>query len=120
VVLSGQQAKVFETPNASMRTLAAPSRGARELAVWQVQMAAGQRGPQHSADREQVWVVLDGRAEATVGGRIEVAAAGDAIVFAAGEPRQVSAPEGLVALVASGGAANVTSAQGAQPLPWAA
>ena len=47
--------QITETPNAVMRTLAAPSTGAAELAVWTVEMRAGQAGPPHTADREQVW-----------------------------------------------------------------
>ena len=52
---------IFETPNAVMRTLAAPSLGSSDLAVWTVEMRAGQAGPLHRAEHEQVWVVLEGR-----------------------------------------------------------
>ena len=50
----------FETPNAVMCTLAAPSLGTADLAVWTVEMRAGQAGPLHTADQEQVWVMLAG------------------------------------------------------------
>ncbi len=120
MVLTSEAAKVFETPNASMRTLAAPSRGAQELSLWRVEMRAGQAGPQHAVDREQVWVLLEGRAAAIVDGCAETADAGDVLVLPAHVTRQVSAPDGLVALVASGAAPAVTTAEGERPLPWAA
>ena len=44
-----------------MRTLAAPSLGSADLAVWTVEMRAGRTGPLHRAEHEQVWVVLEGR-----------------------------------------------------------
>ena len=108
---------IHETPNAVMRTLAAPSLGAAELSVWEVTMRAGQRGPEHVADREQVWFVLDGTLE--VDGT--PVAAGEARTIPAGAPRQVAAPEDARALVASPAAPSVTTPDGGtRPLPWAA
>ena len=52
---------ILETPNGVMRTLAAPSLGSSDLAVWTVEMRAGGAGPLHRAEHEQVWVVLEGR-----------------------------------------------------------
>jgi quercetin dioxygenase-like cupin family protein len=107
---------MFETPNAVMQTLASPSAGSKELAVWTVEMRAGQAGPEHTADREQVWVVLEGKL--AVNGT-EVGP-GTAIVVPADVERQVTAPEAVRALVASLGGASVTTAEGTRPLPWAA
>ncbi|MDA0183612.1 hypothetical protein OJ997_25105 [Solirubrobacter phytolaccae] len=105
-----------ETPNAVMHTLAAPSTGATELAVWTVEMRAGQAGPVHRAEHEQVWVVLDGRL-AISGSEY---AAGSTIVVGADEPRQVSAVTDVAALVASRGGSTVATSEGTRPLPWAA
>jgi quercetin dioxygenase-like cupin family protein len=79
-------------------------------------MRPGQSGPAHSADREQVWVVLEGRL--TVNDREHEA--GETIVIPAGEQRRISAPAAVKALVASHGGATVTTADGTRPLPWAA
>ncbi len=106
----------FETPNAVMRTLASPSLGASDLAVWTVEMRAGQAGPSHRAEHEQVWVVLDGRL--TVNDVDH--AAGETVVIAADEERRITAPEHVRALVASRGGGSVTTAEGRRPLPWAA
>jgi len=105
-----------ETPNAVMHTLAAPSTGASELAVWTVEMTAGQAGPVHRAEHEQVWVVLEG---ALAVNGVEHAT-GSTIVVGADESRQISAPVDVVALVASRGGGTVATAEGTRPLPWAA
>ena len=106
---------IFETPNAVMRTLAAPSLGSADLAVWTVEMRAGQAGPLHRAEHEQVWVVLDGRL--AVNGTEYVS--GETVVIAAGEERRITAPEPVRALVASRAGGTVTTAEGVRPLPWA-
>src|SRR5918997_4610554 len=97
-----------ETPNAVMHTLAAPSTGAAELAVWTVEMAAGQAGPVHRAEHEQVWVVLDG----TLAVNGTEHGAGETVVIAADQERQVVAPADVRALVASRGGGSVTTADG--------
>ncbi len=106
----------FETPNALMRTLAAPSLGTTDLAVWTVEMRAGPAGPLHTADQEQVWVILEGTLAINGTEHPE----GTAAVIAAGEERRIEAPEAARALVASRGNATVETAEGARPLPWAA
>jgi mannose-6-phosphate isomerase-like protein (cupin superfamily) len=61
-------------------SLATPSRGSSETAVWQVEIEPGIPATPHSLTREEVFVVLAGRAEVRVGQGIGVAEAGDAIV----------------------------------------
>ena len=78
---------VHRTPNAVMTTLASPSLGTEALSLWTVAMRAGQRGPRHAFDSEQIWHVLDGELDVS-GTRL---AAGDTQVLAAGELRQVTA-----------------------------
>ncbi len=86
------QARRTETPNAVMITLASPSQGpTTELSMWQVQMRAGQHGPVHVFDSEQVWHVLDGQAEISADGQVISLASGDTGVLAAGTQRQVRA-----------------------------
>jgi quercetin dioxygenase-like cupin family protein len=108
------------TPNAVMRTLAAPSLGAVDLAVWEVVMSAGAAGPEHVADREQVWTVLTGMLQVSVDGGVHHVAEGDALRIAAGAARRISAPAGARALVASPAGVSVTTPEGGtRPLPWA-
>lgn len=86
------QARRTETPNAVMTTFASPTQGAsQELSLWQVDMRAGQAGPEHVFDSEQVWHVLDGTVEFNVDGQSATLAAGDSLVLPAGVCRQVTA-----------------------------
>jgi quercetin dioxygenase-like cupin family protein len=115
-----ETATVHETPNAVMRTLAAPSRGATELAVWEVSMRAGQRGPEHVASREQVWTVLEGELKVHVGEEHHAACEGGTLRIPPEVPRQVAAETNARALVASRAGCSVTTSEGGErPLPWA-
>lgn len=114
-------APVHATPNATMRTLAAPSLGSSALSVWEVAMAPGAAGPAHRVDAEQVWVLLEGRLRVELDGRVMAPEAGDALTLPAGAERRVSAATAVRALVSSPAAPTVTTEDcGARPLPWAA
>lgn len=118
VVRTGDRVTV--TPNATMHALAAPSAGSAELSTWWVRMPAGNAGPPHVVDREQVFMPVSGSVEITVDGAAEVCAAGEAAVLPAGSTRSVRALEDLAAVVAMPSGAVVT-ADGREPgqLPWA-
>ena len=121
LVLSNSAA-VHETPNAVMRTLAAPSVGAIELAVWEVAMTDGQAGPTHSVDHEQVWVVLHGALSVHLGDETTLQVGpGDAAILPAGDERRIVAGGNVRALVSSMAAPSVhTQDGGRRALPWAA
>jgi quercetin dioxygenase-like cupin family protein len=110
-----------ETPNAIMRTLAAPSTGAAELSVWEVQMRAGQQGPVHAVDREQVWLVVAGALRARIAAETSVAETGDTLVVAAGVERRIEAATDLTAIVSSVAGSVVTTpdSPAGRALPWA-
>jgi quercetin dioxygenase-like cupin family protein len=75
-----------------MTTLASPSAGgSASLSLWQVDMNAGQRGPLHVFDREQLWTVREGTVAITVDGSEHRLDAGDTLVIPAGSERQVLA-----------------------------
>jgi quercetin dioxygenase-like cupin family protein len=81
-----------ETPNAVMTTLASPTQGPTDqLSVWRVEMRSGQRGPRHVFDSEQVWHVLAGELDVTIGDQTARLMAGDAAVLPAKTERQISA-----------------------------
>jgi quercetin dioxygenase-like cupin family protein len=93
-----------ETPNATMTTLASPTLGATAgLSMWQVEMAAGARGPRHVFDSEQVWTVLEGQLAAVVAGEESELQPGDTVVLPAGAERQLSATTDLRVLVCGHG-----------------
>ena len=86
------QARRTQTPNALMTTLASPSQGpTAELSMWLVEMRAGQQGPPHVFDTEQIWHLVQGEAEAMVDARRLALGPGDTVVLPAGAERQVSA-----------------------------
>jgi quercetin dioxygenase-like cupin family protein len=109
-----------ETPNAVMRTLAAPSLGARELAVWEVSMQAGQRGPVHSTNREQVWTVIEGQLDVELSGERRTVCGGATLRIPADAVRCVTAALRTRAVVASPAGCLVKTGEAeVRPLPWA-
>lgn len=86
------QARRTETPNALMTTLASPTQGpTAALSMWRVEMRAGQQGPPHVFDTEQIWHLLTGQAQLSVGTEQLVLGPGDTVVLPAGTQRQVAA-----------------------------
>lgn len=81
-----------ETSNAAMTTIASPTQGPTgQLSMWRVHMRAGQQGPRHVFDSEQVWYVLDGEIEVAVDDSSSHLGPGDSIVLAASKERQITA-----------------------------
>lgn len=74
------EAPEFALGNAVFRSLAVPSRGSTELAVWALNLAPGMIGEAHTLDREEVFVVHSGRIDATVGAQDVQAGPGDAVI----------------------------------------
>jgi quercetin dioxygenase-like cupin family protein len=66
--------------SARFTSLATPSRGSVETAVWRVEIAPRTPATVHSLTREEIFVVLDGEAAVEIAGCPERAYAGDAIV----------------------------------------
>jgi len=102
VIRSGETRRT-QTPNAVMTTLASPTQGHSEQAVWRVEMTPAQSGPLHGIDAVQVWTVLDGGASVEAGTGTATLGAGDTIVLPAGVARRITAHDeaGLVAIVAA-------------------
>ena len=104
LVVRASQRRRSDTPNATMTTLASPTLGATAgLSMWQVEMAAGARGPRHVFDSEQVWTVLEGQLTAVVAGEKSDLRAGDTVVLPAGAERQLAATTDVRVLVCGHG-----------------
>src|ERR1700742_4536777 len=98
--------RVVTTPNASMTTLASPTQGpSGDLAMWRVEMNAGQRGPMHSFDSEQLWATQTGTVVINLDGRRLRLGAGDALALPANAQRQISAETDATAIVCGHGRA---------------
>ncbi|HET6870269.1 MAG TPA: cupin domain-containing protein [Solirubrobacteraceae bacterium] len=112
-VIHARDTRRHATPNAVMSTLASPSLGSAELSLWRVVMTAGQRGPEHTFDVEQVWTVLDGAADVEINGETHGVAPGDTLVLPANVIRQIAAGHGgFEALVAARAGARAALADG--------
>lgn len=90
-VIRRAETRRTETPNAVMTTLASPTQGGAAQAVWRVDMRAGQSGPLHAIDTEQVWTVLTGAAVVEIDGQRHTVEAGDTVVIPAHLPRRITA-----------------------------
>jgi quercetin dioxygenase-like cupin family protein len=111
-VVSRAQARTTVTPNATMTTLASPTVGATSgLSLWEVEMDAGQQGPWHTFDTEQLWTVASGAVTiASVDGEV-VLNPGDTAVVPAGVERRITALSGA-RLIVCGPADGVATARG--------
>lgn len=61
-------------------SLATPTRGSAETAVWQVEIEPDTPATPHSLSREEVFIVLNGKASVRIGSMSGIAKKGDAIV----------------------------------------
>jgi quercetin dioxygenase-like cupin family protein len=122
-VVRAKEVRRHETPNAVMSTFASPSLGSAELSLWRVVMSAGQRGPEHTFDVEQVWTIVRGAAHVDLDGEALAAAPGDTFVFPASSIRRITAgDDGFEALVAAraGARAYLTDGTDKGTPPWIA
>ena len=69
---------------ASFTSLATPTRGSSETSVWRVEIAPGHPATPHELTREEIFIVLAGRARVQLGQQVTEALAGDTIVVPAG------------------------------------
>ena len=79
-VIARPEAPTHDLGDVRFTALATPSRGSSETAVWQVEIGVGAPAAPHSLTREEVFVVLAGRAGMSIGGVEATAEEGDAIV----------------------------------------
>ena len=70
----------FQIPGAEFIGLAAPSRGAKETAVWRLRLSPGSAPTVHRLTREEVFVALAGAARATLAGKSFDLTAGAALI----------------------------------------
>lgn len=91
-LLSLSDAPVFTIPGVRFTTLSAPSRGARENAVWEVTVEPGVAGAAHRLTREETFVALEGSAFAEIDGQCHELTAGSALVVRAGVAFSLSNP----------------------------
>lgn len=122
-LLSRADAPIFNLPGIRFTTLASPSRGALENAVWEVTVEPGVTGSPHRLTREETFVALEGSAVVEVDGQHHELAAGSALVVGAGQTLALSNTGSLafraLAVFPVGGQAVIGDKPPFTP-PWAA
>jgi quercetin dioxygenase-like cupin family protein len=83
-VLQAPAAPTHDIGAARFTSLATPSRGAIDTAVWRVEIDPGAPAAPHSLTREEVFVVLEGIASVAMDGGVTVAHAGDVVLVPTG------------------------------------
>jgi mannose-6-phosphate isomerase-like protein (cupin superfamily) len=113
--------RTTRTPAAVMVSLATPTVSSKEVSTWRLHLPAQQCSPEHTIDRDQVYMPLTGSFTFVGETGTVVAGPGDAIIVPGGEKRQFSAgdqdAEALVAMLTDG--AVILPDGGKMPVPWA-
>jgi quercetin dioxygenase-like cupin family protein len=121
-VISAPSEPTHQLPGTAFTSLATPSRGSRDTAVWLVQIEPGTTATLHELTSEEVFVVLDGRARVQLDGGVQQAEAGDAIVVPAATPFSIEADGGqalrALCCLPVGGQAVLADGEPFTP-PWA-
>jgi mannose-6-phosphate isomerase-like protein (cupin superfamily) len=121
-VLPAPTAPTHDIGGARFTSLATPTTGSTDTSVWLVEIDAGTPATPHELTREEVFVVLAGRAAVRLGDRDHEAGPGDAIVVPAGLPFALApvGDEPLRALccLPVGGQARMAGGEPFTP-PWA-
>jgi len=121
-LIRAEEAPSFTVDSLTVTGLAAPSRHASETCVWRLRVEPESSGVEHSVDREEIFVALQGAADFVVAGTITTVVAGDAYVVPADTPFTLvvrDLPFEAVCVLPVGGRATVTGGEPFVP-PWAA
>jgi mannose-6-phosphate isomerase-like protein (cupin superfamily) len=121
-VIPSPAAATHDLGGTRFTSLATPSRGTADTAVWQVEIDPDVAPTVHSLTREEVFVVLSGAAAVELGGARSTAKAGDAIVVPADTPFSVGSatdePLRMLCCLPVGGQARLADGSTFTP-PWA-
>ena len=83
-ILKYSDAPEFDLAGIRIRGLASPSRGATETMTYRLELASGQRLPEHTHDREEVSHVVSGRWVVSIDGEETELGPGDTVVIPTG------------------------------------
>ena len=121
-VLTAPAAPTHDLGGARFTSLATPSRGATDTAVWKVEILPGTPATPHALTREEVFVVLEGKASVRIAGNAGQAEAGDAIVVPPGTEFELAnagaGPLRMLCCLPVGGQARLADGSTFTP-PWA-
>jgi mannose-6-phosphate isomerase-like protein (cupin superfamily) len=121
--IASSEAPRFDMHGASFIGLASPTRGSMENAVWIVTLPPGTPPKPHQLTREEIFVGLEGRARAEVGGQRFEITPGSSLIVPPGIVFTIEnvgeTPFKAVAVLPVGGQALVAGQEAFTP-PWAA
>ena len=122
--VSMADAPVYSLPGLEFRGLTSPSRGAREICTWHLYVAPELASDEaHSLDREEVFVVLEGRLSVSINGECTTLAPGDAIAVPAGAQLRLANLDSVTAhalvCIATGFQGTMADGQVIGTPPWA-
>ena len=122
-MILAEDAPRFDLHGAQFTALAAPSRGARETAVWRLSLAPGAVPVPHQLTREEIFIALSGAAEVTLDAKRFVLPAGAALIVPPDTDFSLAnagpAPFEAVVVLPVGGMARLGDQEPFTP-PWAA
>src|SRR3954451_1370314 len=91
-LITRTDAPTFDAGGTAVVGYAAPSRGAAEVSLWQIELAPGSTSPRHHMDREEIFLGLDAHAVAEVDGTERSLGAGDCLILPAGSDFTLHVP----------------------------
>jgi mannose-6-phosphate isomerase-like protein (cupin superfamily) len=120
-LVSSITAPRFDLDGTHVIGLASPSRGAAETSVWRLTLDPGSSSPEHTLDREEIFVALAGTARAVIAGRATDVRPGDALIVPPAVPFTIANPgtEPFEAVVSLPVGACATVAGEPMTPPWA-
>src|SRR5215212_8210813 len=83
-LITRSDAPTFDAEGTTFTGYAAPSRGAAEVSLWEVELPPGTTSPRHHMDREEIFLGIAGEAVAEVDGVERPLGAGDCLILAPG------------------------------------
>ena len=121
-VLTAPITATHELGGTRFTALINPRSGAKDTSVWRVEIAPGTPATPHEVTREEVFVILSGRARVTIDGVEGEASPGDAVLVPANTPFAITSagdqPLAALCCLPVGGQARLPG-QGAFTPPWA-
>ena len=121
-VIPAPTAPTHQLGGASFTSLATPSRGSLDTSVWQVEIQPGTPATPHRLTREEVFVVLAGRADVRIDGQPGTAGPGDVVVVPVAVDFEIvaggSEPLRALCCLPVGGQAQLADGEPFTP-PWA-
>lgn len=121
-ILTAPEKPTHSLHGASFTSLATPRRGSQHTAVWRVELLPGSPGTPHQVTREEVFVVLSGRARVRLAEDVGEVTPGDVIVVPSDTPFELSAigdePMQALCCMPVGGQARLLDGTTFVP-PWA-